>query len=194
SQASLEQTQGIATANVAIGECSDVTQQNSSLVVEVIKSADVLNEQAVALRKSLSIYKVGEREHGTLEEAKALLDKAVAYIKAHGQQAFIDEANKGREGMFVERDLYVFAVSTDTLKYVVQPLNPRAIGLDCRATKDVNGRVFVKDLVDLAIRDGSASMEYQWNHPVTNEVKDKKSFVERVGNLVLACGAYKDVN
>ena len=82
----------------------------------------------------------------------------MAFAKANGTQAFITEANKGKQGQFVERDLYVLAVCTDDFKYVAQPLNPRAIGLDCRTTKDVNGRFFVKEFVELAIRSGSGAV------------------------------------
>ena len=192
SQASVEQREGIATVNQSIAQCSEVTQQNSALVNEVIKSADMLNAQAVTLRKSLAAYHVGEREQGTLQEAKAMLDKAVQWVKSRGLQSFLAEAAKGKQGEFVERDLYIIGVDTNTLKYVAQPINPRAVGLDVRSTRDVNGRPFVKEFVELAMRNGSGSVEYQWNHPVTNEVKDKQTFVERVGNLVLACGAYKD--
>jgi len=38
---------------------------------------------------------------------------------------------------------------------------------------------------------GSGWVEYKWAHPITNEVKVKNSYLERVGALVVICGIYK---
>jgi methyl-accepting chemotaxis protein len=47
-------------------------------------------------------------------------------------------------------------------------------------------------MVDMAKNSGQGWVEYKWNHPITNEVKEKTSYVQRVGNLAIVCGAYKD--
>ncbi|MNC95668.1 hypothetical protein D3C83_128430 [compost metagenome] len=48
------------------------------------------------------------------------------------------------------------------------------------------------DVVDFAKNQGGGWIEYLNNHPITNEVKTKVAFVQRVGDLVIGCGAYKD--
>ena len=49
-------------------------------------------------------------EGGTAEEARAMLDKAIAAVKADKNKA-LDMFNKG-EGGFLDRDLYVFCNNT----------------------------------------------------------------------------------
>src|SRR5262245_40999631 len=49
-------------------------------------------------------------EGGTAEEARAMLDKAVAAVKADKAKA-LDTFNEGRDG-FLDRDLYVFCGRT----------------------------------------------------------------------------------
>jgi len=45
--------------------------------------------------------------------------------------------------------------------------------------------------VDVAKTKGTGWIEYKYNHPVTNEIHVKASFVQRVGDIAVACGAYR---
>ena len=59
-------------------------------------------------------------QHGTAEEARAMLEKAVVAVQADKAKA-IDMFNKG-EGGFKDRDLYVFcANASDALKQLIRP-------------------------------------------------------------------------
>jgi hypothetical protein len=80
--------------------------------------------------------------HGTPEEAKAMLTKAAAAVKADKSKA-IDMFNKG-DGGFLDRDLYVFCANVNDGKIVAQG-NPNAkqiLGQDQRTLKDASGRNF----------------------------------------------------
>ena len=59
------------------------------------------------------------------------------------------------------------------------------------ATKDKNGQLFIKKMVDLANAEGKGEVEYYWDHPVTKQVAPKVSILEKVGDLIVACGYYK---
>ena len=50
--------------------------------------------------------------HGTAAEAKALAEKAVAYVKSAGAEKAFEEFSN-RDPKWVDKDLYVFAVKTD---------------------------------------------------------------------------------
>ena len=76
------------------------------------------------------------QQGGTAAEAKAMLMKAVAAVKADNAKA-LDMFNKG-EGGFLDRDLYVFCVNLADAK-IVAIGNPNAkdrLGTDMRAGKD----------------------------------------------------------
>jgi hypothetical protein len=85
---------------------------------------------------------LGQQTGGTAEEAKAMLMKAVAAVKADKAKA-LGMFNKG-EGGFRDRDLYVFCVnaSDGTIVATGNPNLKEAIGADMRAAQNSTGRAF----------------------------------------------------
>ena len=80
-------------------------------------------------------------DHGTADEAKAMLKKTVAAIKADKAKT-LDLINKG-EGGFLDRDLYVFCANISDGKTVaIGNPNARAqtMGVDTRTPKDSTAR------------------------------------------------------
>ncbi len=186
-----EQSQGIQSVNQAITEIDGMVQQNAKLVKDATQTAATLNEQAVGLLKSVSGYNLGTREHGSAEEAEALVKAGLAFFKAHGKDALLAEINKLGKGQFIDRDLYLMAIGVDDYKFVAHGNNPRTLGAG-PVSKDVDGKFFVKEMAELARKGGQSWVDYKWAHPVTNEIRLKSSYVERAGDLALACGIYKN--
>jgi len=124
---------------------------------------------------------------GTPMEAKKLVLAAIAYIKANGEEKALQEFNKP-DGKFQWRDLYVFAYD---LKGVVKGHpDQKLIGRNFYNEPDSNGRLFTKDIVDLANSRGSGWVEYTWMDPMTRQEEPKITYVQKVGNLIICCGAY----
>jgi methyl-accepting chemotaxis protein len=185
-----EQSLGIQSVNQAITEIDGMVKQNARLVKDATQTASTLNEQAVTLLKSVANYNLGTREHGNAAEAEAMVKAGLAFFKAHGKAALIDEINKLGKGRFIDRDLYLMAVGTDDYKFHAHGNNPRVLGMG-PTSKDVDGKFFVKEMAEL-VRGGSQGwVDYKWAHPVTNEIRLKSSYVERAGDLAIACGIYK---
>lgn len=57
--------------------------------------------------------------------------------------------------------------------------------------KDADGKAFIKSLIDTAQKRGSGWVEYKWPNPVTKVIESKSTYVEKAGNLIVACGIYK---
>src|SRR5580658_4043644 len=78
---------------------------------------------------------------GTADQAKAMLVKAVAAVKADKTKA-LDMFNKG-EGGFLDRDLYVFCFNNSDGKIVAlgNPNAKQLLGSDARNLKDSTGKV-----------------------------------------------------
>jgi hypothetical protein len=94
----------------------------------------------------LSPIAFAQQTGGTAYEAKAMLMKAVAAVKADKAKA-IDMFNKG-EGGFLDRALYVFCSNISDGKIVALG-NPNAkqnIGVDTRTLKDSTGKAFGAEL------------------------------------------------
>jgi hypothetical protein len=83
-----------------------------------------------------------QQQGGTADEAKAMLMKGVAAVKADKAKA-LEMFNKG-EGGFLDRDLYVFCINLRDGKQVANgnPNNKRVVGTDIRAAQDSTGKAF----------------------------------------------------
>jgi hypothetical protein len=133
-------------------------------------------------------------DHGTADEAKAMLLKAVAALKADKSKT-LDQINKG-EGGFLDRDLYVFCANNSDGK-VVALGNPNAkqlIGVDTRTQKDSTGKAFGQELYDAYQKPEGQITEVSYMFvrpgPDKNPVP-KVSFVTKVGDLGCGVGYYK---
>ena len=91
---------------------------------------------------ALSRAAFAEQPHGTADEAKAMLMRAVAAVRADKAKA-LDMFNKG-EGGFRDRDLYVFCAnaSDGTLVAIGNPNLKPALGTDIRAAQNSTGKAF----------------------------------------------------
>src|ERR1700724_2785832 len=83
---------------------------------------------------------------GTADEAKAMLMKAIAAVKADKAKA-LDMFNKG-EGGFRDRDLYVFCAnaSDGTLVAIGNPNLKQALGVDVRTGQNSSGNAFGEEI------------------------------------------------
>jgi cytochrome c len=129
------------------------------------------------------------QDRGTAAEAQSLLSKAVAYYKANGQgKAFA--AFNDPKGNFVSKDLYIFALDMSG-KIIAHGANATLIGKDMMGTKDADGKLFMKEMVDIGKTKGKGSVDYKWVSPKTKQVEQKSSYLEKVDSVVLGCGFYK---
>ena len=131
---------------------------------------------------------------GTAGEAKAMLEKAVAAVKADKTKA-LDTFNKG-EGGFLDRDLYVFCSNVSDGKLLADG-NPNAkqlIGTDDRTLKDSTGNPFGQELFTAGQKpEGQVSeISYLFLKPGPDKTPVQKvSFVTRVGDIYCGVGYYK---
>lgn len=131
---------------------------------------------------------------GTTAEAKAMLEKAVAAVKADKAKA-IDMFNKG-EGGFLDRDLYPFCfnVSDGKLVAVGNPNAKHLIGQDSRTFKDSTGKVYgVENYAAAQKPEGQITETNSYLFPKmgSDTLAPKVSFVTRVGDLGCGVGYYK---
>jgi Single Cache domain 2 len=144
---------------------------------------------------TLSSTTFGQQQSGgNGDEAKAMLTKAVAAVKADKAKA-LDMFNKG-EGGFKDRDLYVFCANTSDGKIVAVLSNPNAkqlIGTDQRTLKDSTGKAFGEELYAAAQKPEGQFTEvvYLFPRPGADATPVKKvSLVTRVGDLGCGVGYY----
>lgn len=128
-------------------------------------------------------------DNGTAAEAEAMVKKAVAFIKANGPDKAYEEFTHGKG--FKDRDLYVIVYDLNG-KNLAQGANPKLVGKDLIGLKDPNGRLIIKEFVDLAKSKGKGWVEgYKFLNPVTQKLEEKAMYLERVGDTLVGCGIYK---
>ena len=128
-------------------------------------------------------------DKGTMDEAQALVKKAVAYVKAHGREASLAEFSNPK-GSFIDRDLYIFVIDMKG-KMLAHGNLPKIINKDVLEMKDPDGRFLFKDMLAVANGPGSGWAHYKWNNPSTKSIDPKSTFVEKVDDMVVGCGVYK---
>ena len=154
----------------------------------------VIITAAVAAFVTLSPMAFAQQaSQGTADEARAMLAKTVAAVKADKPQA-LDMIAKG-EGGFLDRDLYPFCFNNTDGKVHPFP-NPNAkalFGQDERTIKDAAGKAYGQELFEAAQKpEGQISeVSYVFSKPGDSKPSPKVSFVSRAGDLGCAVGYYK---
>ena len=131
------------------------------------------------------------QQSGTAAEAKAMLDRAIAALKANGAAAlaaFNDKNNKD----YHDRDLYVFCYNMTDGSFTAH-VNPTMMGKDVRSLKSgddpLGQRIF--DTIKNAAEGATSTVDYKFPKPGTTEPLPKESYVGRIGNEGCGVGYYK---
>lgn len=124
-------------------------------------------------------------EFGTSAEARAMLDKAVAELKADKNAALAKFA-KG-EGGFKDRDLYPFCAGADG-NFTA---HPTLAGKSMRDLKDKNGKEIGKEMYSVAQEGKVSEVDYMWPRPGSTDPVGKITYVTKVGDQVCGVGYYK---
>ena len=124
-------------------------------------------------------------DFGTADEAKAMLEKAVAAIKADKAKA-LAMFNKG-EGGFKDRDLYPFCAGPDG----IITAHPTLVGKSMKDLKDKAGKPFGEEMFTTAKAGSITEVSYMWPRPGSTDPVQKVSFVTKVNDQVCGVGYYK---
>jgi len=127
----------------------------------------------------------------SVEEAKAFVQKAIAFYKKTGKAIAMAEFTNPK-GPFIQGDMYVFVLNLKgTL--LAHGVNEKYIGKDFIDVKDSDGRSFVKEIVDVANAKGQGIADYKWYNPKTKEDLQKEVYFEKVDDVIICSGIYKDM-
>jgi signal transduction histidine kinase len=143
----------------------------------------------VAVTVSMSTAAFAQ-ERASREEAKAMVTAALAHVKAVGsEQAYKDFTDKS-SAQWHKKDLYVFGYTYD-LTVVAHGQNPKRVGKSGADIKDPNGKLFVREFVEMA-KKGGGWVSYDWLTPDTKKVESKASYVQKVDgtDAFLGAGVY----
>jgi cytochrome c len=128
-------------------------------------------------------------ETETPDAAKALVTDAAKFLNENGREAALKEINNPA-GKFVKDTLYVFAYDLEGVM-LAHPMKPELVGKNVLNEPDSKGKMFRKEIVELAKTKGEGWVDYAYINPKTGKEDVKTTYVLKAGDIVLCCGVYK---
>jgi len=129
---------------------------------------------------------VAAGEWATKEDAIAMVRRAVAFITQQGREKAYAEITK-RSGQFHDRDLYVTVLDLDG-KILATGQSKNLVGRNLINAADPDGKLYIKERVELARQQSAFSQNYKWLNPATKEIEPQETYCERLEDIMV-CGS-----
>jgi signal transduction histidine kinase len=127
-------------------------------------------------------------EFGSADEAKAMLERAVAAIKEDKSKA-LEMFNKG-EGGFKDRDLYVFCANASDGILTAHPYGQK--GKQLREILGKKGYPLGQEIMEKATEGTIGEVTYWWPRPGSEKPLEKTTFYTKAADQICGVGYYKE--
>ena len=128
-------------------------------------------------------------EWASKDEAVAMVKKGIAFIRASGNEKGYAEITS-KQSRFRDRDLYLVVYGIDGVVRA-HGQNEKMVNKNLLELRDVDGKLFVKERVELARAKSSFWQDYKFTNPVTKKVEPKQMYCERLDDVVVCGGVYR---
>ena len=123
----------------------------------------------------------------TKADAKAMVVKAAAFIKANGREKALAEFNNPN-GQFTKGELYIVAIDMNGVM-LAHP-NVKLIGKNLNDLRDSDGTLVNKGFIDTA-KSGGGWFNFKWTNPATKTIQAKTTFVQKADDdWLISCGVF----
>jgi cytochrome c len=144
---------------------------------------------ALAMGAALATGAAWAADKVTAKEAEAMVKKGVAFIKANGNQKAYAEITS-KQSQFTDRDLYLVVYRLDGTP-LAHGANEKMVGKNLIDLRDIDGKEFVRERVELAKAKSSFWQDYKFTNPVSRKVEAKTMYCERLDDTAVCGGIYK---
>lgn len=126
-----------------------------------------------------------------ISKAEALVDKALAHIKAKGAEAAYADFNKP-DGGFMDGELYIYAYDLKG-NCLALGVNPKLVGKNLWDIKSSNGVYQIQELSSQIKAKDVAHVEAEFTNPETKKVQPKILIAKRIPgtDAFVGSGVYK---
>ena len=125
----------------------------------------------------------------SLDAAKNLVSKAVAYLKLEGKEKSLAEFSNPK-GLFRKDDMYIFVMTLDGI-VIAHGADETLIRRDFTELSDSNGMKYYQEVIEIANSKGRGVVKYWWINPSTQHIELKNLYFEKVGDMIICGGAYQ---
>jgi signal transduction histidine kinase len=129
-------------------------------------------------------------ELATREECLEKTKQAAKLIEEIGLEAALQKMNDPN-GPFMWKDSYVFCLD-ETGKVLVHK-DPKIIGFQAKNLKDVNGKLYMQEIIDVANTKGEGLVSYMYHKTPGAIPEPKTSYILKVpsANVIVGAGFYE---
>jgi hypothetical protein len=135
----------------------------------------------------LSAAAGSRRISGHQARSRGMVAKALKYLKANNKDKLYAEVSK-KDGQFVDRDLYLTVYGNDGVVRA-HGANAKMIGKNLMEIKDVDGKSFVKERIELAKKNKPFWQEYKFTNPVSGKIEPKAMYCVPEEDMVVCGGS-----
>lgn len=146
-------------------------------------------QRTVLLVAAASVCTFAYANEASEKDATAVVEKGVAFMKAKGKEEMIKRIN-AKDPEYVQGSLYL-VMRDDKGVVLANPVNPAMIGKDLLDVPDVDGKLFRREILDVAKTKGKGWVDYKFKNPTTGKVEAKTTYIHKVGDVTLEAGIYK---
>lgn len=126
----------------------------------------------------------------TKEDAISMVQKGVAHVKSAGKdKAYTEFTDKGN-ATWRKDDLYLVVYGLDGTVHA-HGANAKMVGKNLIELKDIDGKLFVKERVDMAKTKASFWQDYKFTNPESKKIEPKQMYCEKLDDTVVCGGIYK---
>ena len=122
-------------------------------------------------------------------DAEALVKQAFEFAKIHGTYKLIKEVNSP-DGHFRKGELYIWIVDMEGVM-LAHGANAKMVGKDSSERQDTDAVHYAQEAIKIAETKGNGWFSYKFVNPETKQIQSKECYVQRLDEVVIACGAYK---
>jgi hypothetical protein len=127
--------------------------------------------------------------NATKDEAVDLVKRGVAAVQSMGaDKAYAEFSTPG--GKWVDRDLYLAVFRLDGTS-LAHGANAKQIGVNLMDRKDIDGKEFVRERMEMAKTKPSFWQDYKFVNPVSKKIEQKTMYCEKLADTVVCGGVYK---
>lgn len=125
----------------------------------------------------------------TAEQATDMVKKGVAFIKTNGKDKGYAEITS-KTSQFKLQDLYLVVYGLDGTVHA-HGANEKMVGRNLIDLKDVDGKAFVRERVEMAKSKNTFWQDYKFTNPTNKKVEPKTMYCEKLEDTVVCGGIYK---
>lgn len=129
-------------------------------------------------------------DKATAAEATAMVKKGVAALKTAADKSKVYAEVTAKDAKWVDRDLYLVVYGLDgTVR--AHGANAKQVGANLIDMMDIDGKLFVKERVELAKSKGTFWQDYKFTNPTTKKIEPKSMYCEKLDDMAVCAGIYK---